>query len=492
MTRTALLPLAVFKEVRALAVPWLACLAAMVAPVVVDVPRALGGISVLAYFLGAAALGALSIGHEYTGRTLGLLLSLPARRRRLLLIKLGVLAAMLLVLWVVADTLVFRGPRESQAENLAASVLAVLCALFLAPWLTMACRNPIAGTVFTMAIPGVLLTVGELIGAATYGRGPETDALRMAILWWGTLGLCAIGASASWRMFMRLEAIDGRDPDVRLPQWLQWPAPASTAASSFRKRNPMWLLVKKELRLQQMTLVVAGLYVFAWLVIASASSKAFVPHVDDALTILTFFYVGLVALLIGSLASAGERQLRTLEWQVLLPPGTSLQWALKMGVVLGLAMLLAIGLPAVSASIYSATNPLQFLRPELAVIIVLLTAGSLYVSSLCNSGLWALLMSMTATCGTVTLVGVAIAQVTVARVESLRVAGGMAPRDYGPRPLVLTPLLALFIAGLIAVLLRFAFTNHRSAEPAASRVWKQAILMAVFAATGVMILTSRL
>ena len=108
MTRTALLLLPVSKEVRALAVPWLACIVAMIVPAVVYSPGIFGGVSVAAYVLGAAALGALSIGHEYTGRTLDLLLTLPARRERLLLFKLGALAAMLLALWVVAGTLVFR------------------------------------------------------------------------------------------------------------------------------------------------------------------------------------------------------------------------------------------------------------------------------------------------------------------------------------------------------------------------------------------------
>ncbi len=44
------------------------------------------------------ALGAQSFGHEYSHRTLGLLLSQPADRRRLFLYKLGVLFVMLATL----------------------------------------------------------------------------------------------------------------------------------------------------------------------------------------------------------------------------------------------------------------------------------------------------------------------------------------------------------------------------------------------------------
>ena len=97
--------------------------------------------------------------------------------------------------------------------------------LFLAPWLTMVCRSAIAGTVFALTIPGVLLVAGELFGVAKYGHGPGMEAFRMAFAWSGTLGVCAIGAVMSWWLFMRLEAIEGPGQDVQLPQWLQGGTP---------------------------------------------------------------------------------------------------------------------------------------------------------------------------------------------------------------------------------------------------------------------------
>ena len=66
MTRTAFLPWPVFKEVRALLFPWLACVLVMIVPTAAHAPRYVEGIQVIAYFLGAAVLGALSIGREYT------------------------------------------------------------------------------------------------------------------------------------------------------------------------------------------------------------------------------------------------------------------------------------------------------------------------------------------------------------------------------------------------------------------------------------------
>ena len=62
------------------------------------------------------------------------------------------------------------------------------------------------------------------------------EAFRLTFVWFGTLGLCTVGAVMSWRMFMRLEAIDGPGQDVRLPQWLRKPAgttaPHDQASSS--------------------------------------------------------------------------------------------------------------------------------------------------------------------------------------------------------------------------------------------------------------------
>ena len=54
-----------------------------------------------------------------------------------------------------------------------------------------------------------------------------------------------------------------------------------------------------------------------------------------------------------------------------------------------------------------------------------------------------------------------------------------------PRTLTLLP-----VAGFIVLLLRFALTNHRSADRPAGRVWKQVFLMAVFVAAAVIILAA--
>jgi hypothetical protein len=392
-------------------------------------------------------------------------------------VKLGVLAVLVLTLWVVANALLYvaSGPFRLGVQRI--SVLPVLCAVFVAPWLTMACRNTIAGTVFTMAVPSAMLTAGEWLGAAIYGPGREMEAFRIAMLWRGTLGLCAIGAVAGWWMFMRLEAIEGQGQDVSLPQWWRRPTAGRTKAPTFAKRHPVWLLMKKELHLQQMALVVAGLYLLGRIAFGG-----------DAFVLLSFSYIGLMSLLIGSLASAGERQLGTLDWQVLLPLATSKQWAVKMAVVGGLVILLALGLPAVLASLDPAMDlKPSFIQSGIAVVIVLLTVSSLYVSSLCSSGLMALLMSLPVTLGALAFMGSAIVW---AATTSLPLVSVMRPPgSVQLAPTRLISVLSLLLLGVfIAIVQRLALANHLSAERSVGRVWRQVILLVAFVSAGVLIL----
>jgi ABC-type transport system involved in multi-copper enzyme maturation permease subunit len=93
MTRGAALQIR--KEARALLPVWMACASALVLVAVVGDARFYLA-ALLAYGLGAIALGALSVGHEYSGRTLALLLSFPIDRRRVFLLKLAVLSVLLL------------------------------------------------------------------------------------------------------------------------------------------------------------------------------------------------------------------------------------------------------------------------------------------------------------------------------------------------------------------------------------------------------------
>ena len=103
-----------------------------------------------------------------------------------------------------------------------------------------------------------------------------------------------------------------------------------------------------------------------------------------------------MAMLIGAMASAEERQLGTAEWQILLPMPAWQQWVLKAGVALGLAVLLGVGLPAALRYFSPAGDDIhQAARAwrEITGAVVILTSASLYVSSLCASGVRALVLT---------------------------------------------------------------------------------------------------
>ncbi len=480
---TMLLP-SVSKEVRALALPWLACTACMLGITISNSPRVFGPLAVIAYLVGTVALGALSIGHEYTGRTLSVLLTLPARRERLLATKLGVLIVMLLALWVVAETFVFRGmPGPADGKQMIL-LIPLVCGLCLAPWLTMVCRSPIAGAVFALTIPGILMVVGELVGVATYGHGPVMQTFLMTFMWFTTLGLCVVGAVLSWRMFTRLEAIDGRGQDVRLPHWLIPGSSIATAEQGLTRRNPVWLLVKKELRLQQLPLVLTALYVVESILVVWAA-RVLDAKYGYLFASLAILHAGLLPLLIGSSASAGERQIDTLQSQLLLPMAALKQWAVKVAVVFGLTLGLAILLPASLAAItrWTSAGAVPLMQMDLVIIAtLLLSAGSLYVSSLCRSGLWALIMSMPALVASALFLQLSRPLGTAAYL-AVRQFTATATPQYASMDFI--PSSYLVTAGFIAIALRFAFINHRSADRPAKRVLMQVIVMAVFVAAGI-------
>lgn len=450
MLRRAL-PLPAAKEVRALLPLWLGCLAAVG---VGAAARGSGlvssaGLHAMGIFALAGAsvtLGAFSIGHEYADRTLPLLLSQPGSRARLFLVKQSTLAVMLVILaGGVWSTVLFH---SSVVTRLV--VLSVLGGLFVAPWVTMLSRDALGGAVLSAPAAGCIWILVEVF---------VSPALKLAVFWWGMLALCAISALLGWRAFMRLEAIEGRGADMRF-------AMPATRLAPARDRRPTWLLVQKELALQLLTfavVAVVGLYVVGW-VITSLLGGPSRRIADDLIGAATFLYSGLLALLIGSLASAEERQLGTLEWQVLLPMASGKQGMVKAGVALGLAMLLAVGLPAV---LFSVSGGHVQINEWYACTILLLTAVSLYTSSLSRNGVRALLLSLP--------VSLVVLFVIAGLQSTLRMG------RLSPFPLVL-------FAAFVAVVLYLALLNHRSAERSAGRVCRQVFVLAGCIAFGAALL----
>lgn len=434
MILARVLPRVLAKEVRALLPIWLGCLAVIGAAAVSN-RNDVRMLAILTYLAGSLALGALSIGHEYLHRTLPLLLSQPFSRAHLLAAKLGVVFVMLIILALAA----WRGPLPGVPGAAMILWLALLGGLVVAPWMTMLARNPLAGMVFTIAIPGLTWILATAIVDGPY---------NLRIFQGAMVGVSAMAAVLGRRAFMRLEAVEGPGSQLHFRMGAEREAPA-------RRRHPVWLLVKKDLGLQQLTFVVAAIYVLLAVSLAMLSgSGALRAQPVEPVTLL---YSGLLAMLIGSLASAEERQFGTLEWQMLLPMASWKQWMVKAGTALTLSLLLAFALPALV--IASAGRGIR-VNEWYAVIVLLLTTASLYVSSLCASGLRAFLISPAVPVGVMVVLRFLRPEMIVTRLAFLPIGGWL--------------LLVLFLA----------MANHRSAERGMWRMCQQAFILVGCAALG--------
>jgi hypothetical protein len=299
-------------------------------------------------------------------------------------------------------------------------------------------------------------------------------------------------------MFARLESIEGSGQHVRLPRWLRGAAVVDSEPLALTRRHPDWLLVRKELHLQQLPLALAALFVITWPIARWGSASAADPSYDSLLDVCVFLYAGFLPMLIGASASAGERQIGTLEWQILQPIATWKQWGVKIAVVFGLVIALAVGIPMLLLDVIPllrAPGALGVIQPDrfMLILLMLVTSGSLYVSSLCSTAMWALVMSIPIAMASATFFHVTWGHVgaptyRIAREWAMQLLPGPIGAIYDMR--IVNGFTLLLILGFIALTLRLAFTNHRSADRSSGRTWRQLIILAVFAIGAVMLLST--
>ena len=449
----------VAKDVRALVPVWGATLAALAAEYMVDDYRAFG---LPTYILGAATLGAMAIGHEYSHRTLGQMLAQPIRRTPVLLLKLIILAVMLIVIAGIAWAVDLRHLSGSnQSERLAAAVLPALLAFTLAPWFSMVSRTVLGGAVLSMALPGFLWTITMLGYLRFFGDPPQTFTL--AVFWRGGLTLSVAGAVMTWWMFQRLEVSEGPVAEVQLPSF-------AAASSGVRRGSPLALLLRKDLYLQQMPIAIAILYSLAWPLFVGLGGRYL-----EVFYVLSLFFPVTIALLAGSLSSAEERQLGTLDSQTLLPVAAYTQWTIKVAVALALTLIVGIGLPWMFMTMVPVTTtlpPTMLVQRSFVLAMIGVLAASLYVSSLAASGIRAAVATVPV------LLGFAVF-VSYVRIWVLGAFGD------GGRPVIVSAagvphLASVLVAGFVAMLLLFAFGNHRSGDRPVARVAVQSFSIAVY------------
>ena len=410
-------------------------------------------VGTFAYIVGSLALGAHVIGHEFTNRTLASLLVQPCRRSSILLTKASVLAVMLVALGFIAKVLALQSLVRAfgNLPRFPTLYLPLIGGFCVAPYMTMRLRSQVAGVVFTACLPGATYVLALLGGVIIYGTGTAAaEALALSV-WTPAMGIsAACGAVLSARSFMRLQDTEGARKEMRLPRWLR-----VTDASPIRP--PLWMLAKKELRLQQMTFAMVAFYALIWTSLTIAGRLN--PEFGRGFPIqgVGLLYFALLPLLMGSLASAQERQFGMLQSQAMLPVPRAQQWAVKAGVVLVLSTVLGVILP------WLVFAPPQLLRPSfwpLLASIALLTTWSLYISSWCRSGIIALALLLPASAAAMLLTR-SIDWLVIALLAPRRAVGA-----YGAltQPSGVFALWVIAATPLAVLLLWFAARNHWTSE----------------------------
>jgi len=379
---------------------------------------------------------------------------------------------------VLAEATFARGWRHGP-EPLVFATWPALCGLFLAPLLTMICRSTLAG----MILSGSLAALTWLV------------TLAMAWLWFGIdlsdaqvpiIGRLTLAMAVSspllgflgWRRFAELEATDSASPALHLPRLL-------TPARGARVHSPLRALAAKEVHLQQLTFVIAGLYVISWAVMVLLQHYIAAMATFPIGGLMLLYCMGL-AITIGAVASAEERHNGALGWQLLQPTPAWQQWMVKLGVTFGLACLCAVGLPLLLIG-FTPHDTSRVIRVagDLAVFVVLLTAGSVYLSSLCTSAVRVMVLFVPAAMALsyfVRTVSAALHWVTLKLAGPLMagiVTGSIAPASVQPTSIVVLVARASCVT-LLPLLLWLGFLNHTSSERDTRRVVRQVAALALF------------
>ena len=256
---------------------------------------------------------------------------------------------------------------------------------------------------------------------------------------------------------------------LRLAPWRGSSTESSAIVGAARRSHPIAQLVRKELHLQQMSFVVALLFVLSCggLLLFQYLDSRLRPEFFESGTTL---YLALLGMVSGSIPCAEERSLGTLQSQRLLPVSTRIQWMVKAGVAVALVITLGAVLPGLM--LWGSGSATWWARvwPLAVPVLVLVTSLSLFVSALCSNGVRALLMAIP------TAVAAMLALPWLIRTILIMMDWWARPRglmyvSMGLRAAVWTQPLAAAV--ITAILLHYGGVNQRSVHPSLAQLPRQ-------------------
>jgi hypothetical protein len=440
--------------------------------------------------IACSAIAALMAGQDFFYRTTSWSMALPVSRGRVWGQRIAIAGLAMLPVLVTAFVMdwfplvygtQFHANSTGWLRLVHLYLEPAITALCLAPWLTLLSRSALFGVVFStgaMVLSFIFTSsLFEIIGISHPQEAAATfTQYAMPCIW-------IFGAVMGWRKFMTLEVIEPGAKTAKLTR--------TATTQRVRRTSATWQLFKKEIMLQRFPIALAAI----------AMGLAFVLKKEQT-ALWTLVYPAAIVIVIASVSCAEERQLGIAEWQVLLPVAFWRQWVMKFFVTYSLAAIVGVALPLIL--LRYKTNELRNLEgvdllPLVTVFgasLLMFVVITMYVSSLCSSGIKAVMAATWVNVLAAYLIGQSFeAYVTFLWKQEYMTEtwsahdgvvrhtktfftpeGGDWWLDAHYLPFLIS------VIGLVALAMIFAMRNHQSAERGRARVLRQLFVFAVYQA----------
>jgi hypothetical protein len=301
------------------------------------------------YALGCVILAASAFGNEVHHRTISVLLSQPVPRALMWREKTGVAAcAVGAALAVILVCGVIWQPKESaDVRSVLGLVIAAVCAWCGAPYFALVARNTVVGVAIAASAPCSLLALGALT-LAIVGKWYPQVLENGGLAYYGGVLLLLLYSAVVCRQgfvyFNKFEVLDTASRELTLPARVESLTSRLLSSVAARLTGAFGALLKKELRLQQTTFLIAG--IFCLFAVVGLGMHPIYRDAAEVMWGINFaVLLILVPFLAGALPLAEEQGWGVADWQLVLPPSARMQWVAKMLVALPTSLVLGLALP---------------------------------------------------------------------------------------------------------------------------------------------------